>query len=98
MPSRFQDRTDRRRPRRPPIEDLRHRAAALRRHHAHLEARLRDALSAPAPDAGRVEWIKAEALKVEDEIARLAAEVHRRVRPRRSRGGGVAPPAVAAAE
>jgi hypothetical protein len=73
-----------------PIEDLRHRVGALERHHAHLEERLRDALSAPAPDAGRVDWISAETLRVKDEIARLSAELHRRARPRRDRPGDAA--------
>ena len=70
-----------------PIEELRYRADALERHHAHLEARLRDALAAPAPDADRVNWIKAEKLKLKDEAARLAAEVQRRARPRREPPG-----------
>ena len=70
-----------------PIEELRHRIAALERHHAHPEARLRDALSPLAPDAGRVNWIKAEKLRVKDEIARLATELQRRTRPRRDRPG-----------
>ena len=83
--------------RRPSIDDLRHRIAALGRHHAHLEARLCDALAPPMPDMARVKWIKAEKLWVKDEIAHLAAEIHRRARPRRGRVGGVASPAIAVA-
>jgi hypothetical protein len=80
-----------------PIEELRHRVAALERHHAHLEERLRDALSPLVPDSGRVNWIKAEKLRVKDEIARLSTELHRRARPRRERTADVGLPAVVAA-
>lgn len=56
-------------------ENVFERLAALDQHHAHLEARLQDALSAPRLDAERVSWIKTEKLRVKDAIATLARYV-----------------------
>jgi hypothetical protein len=46
--------------------------SALDQHHAHLSARLQEALSVPMPDAERVAWLKTEKLRVQDEITTLA--------------------------
>jgi hypothetical protein len=81
-----------------PIEELRHHIGALERHHEHLEARLRDALSALASDAERIGWITAEKLKVQDEIARFSADLRPRIRPRRGRVTAAAATAAIAAE
>jgi hypothetical protein len=82
-----------------PIEDLRHHVGALERHHEHLEERLRDALSALVPDAERIAWIRAEKLKVWDEIVRSSAALRRRARkPRRDRFAAMASAVAAAAD
>lgn len=44
---------------------------ALNTKHAGLDARLRTELSRPAPDAGLVQDIKKQKLKIKEEIARL---------------------------
>jgi len=43
---------------------------ALQSKHAGLDARLRDEMARPAPDAGAIQAIKRQKLKLKEEIAR----------------------------
>ena len=44
---------------------------ALNTKHAGLDARLRDEMARPAPDAGLLQDIKRQKLRIKEEIARL---------------------------
>lgn len=44
---------------------------ALNTKHAGLDARLRDEMARPAPDAGLLQDIKKQKLKIKEEIAKL---------------------------
>lgn len=44
---------------------------ALQTKHAGLDARLRDELARPAPDAGMIQKLKKQKLRLKEEIARV---------------------------